>query len=374
MKKNLKNYLLLFIFSVIAFFVTLVCTYYVLHLLGSDGDDAVEDKKNRVFVQEENEYSNNFSILLLGYGGAGHPGGTLSDVMMLAYVNVDEKNVYLISVPRDTWVDLPVQSDKEEYYKINFAYAIGLDDTRYPLKEPKYKGEHGGGELAKVAVEKVTGILPDFYIGVDFSSFEAAIDELGGITVDVPVSFTDKFYPVKGLENEPCGKSPEEIARLTNELSGFELEKQFECRYEVLEFTAGDTVMDGVTTLKFVRSRHSEQHGGDFARSQRQQAVLEGIRNKLLTLDALDNIPEFYGKFDKMISTDLTIAEITRISKALGNPYSYGVFDVRISDENVLTNSRSGDGQFILIPRAGIGNWEAVRDFVKNNLENGKSD
>jgi anionic cell wall polymer biosynthesis LytR-Cps2A-Psr (LCP) family protein len=289
---------------------------------------------------------------------------------MLAQVDVDSKKVFLISIPRDTWVDLPVRSDQTEYHKINFAHAIGVDDDRYPLKEPRFKDEHGGGELAKVAVEKVTGILPDFYIGVNFSSFEAAIDELGGITVDVPVSFIDRFYPVKGLENEPCGKSPDEIARLTNELSGFQLEKQFECRYEVLEFTQGETEMDGETALKFVRSRHSEQHGGDFARSQRQQAVLEAVKEKLLSLEVLDDIPGFYEKFIEMISTDLTVPEIIEISKALGNPYEYEIVDVRISDENVLVNSRSNDGQFILIPKAGIGNWDEIHKFVEENICN----
>ncbi|MBN1168877.1 LCP family protein [Candidatus Woesebacteria bacterium] len=371
MKKLLKiilQILPLFLIAIAVFLVSLLSTYFILKLSGYGKKEIVNNNKQKVFVQEENEYSNNFSVLLLGYGGAGHPGGTLSDVMMLVYVDVDDQKIFLISVPRDTWVDLPVQSDKSEYHKINFAHAIGVDDTRYPLKQAEFKGENGGGELAKIAVEKVTGILPDFYIGVDFSSFEAAIDELDGITVDVPVSFTDRFYPVKGLENEPCGKSPEEIAQLTNELSGFELEKQFECRYEVLEFNSGENKMNGVTALKFVRSRHSEQHGGDFARSQRQQAVLDAVKDRLLTLEALDDIPDFYQRFNEMLSTDLTISAITEISKALGNPYNYELVDVRISDENVLMNSRSNDGQFILIPKAGVGNWDEIHMFVEENL------
>jgi LCP family protein required for cell wall assembly len=365
---KIKQYILLFIFAVISFLFSSASTYYALKLSNFGRKTLAEEKKEKMFVQEENEYSNTFSVLLLGYGGAGHPGETLSDVMMLARVDVDSKKVHLISIPRDIWVELPTRSDSNEYYKINFAHAIGVDDKRYPLKEPKFKGEHGGGEMAKVAVEEVTGILPDFYIGVNFTSFEAVIDQLGGINVSVPVSFTDRFYPVKGLENEPCGKSPEEIAQLTIELSGFELEKQFECRYEVLEFTAGETFIDGVTTLKFVRSRHSEQHGGDFARSQRQQAVLEAVKDKLLSLEALDDIPDFYDKFNDMISTDLTVPKITEVSKALGNPYEYVVENIRISDENVLVNSRSSDGQFILNPRAGMGVWADVHTFVNENL------
>lgn len=366
-----KPYILMVLSAIFALVLSTLTTYFALKATNAfKGEDPVDKNKEKVFVKEENEFSKSFSVVLLGYGGAGHPGGTLSDVIMVARIDPEKKKVYLISVPRDIWIDLPLRSDSKEFYKINFAHAIGMDDERYPLKEPLYKGEHGGGEMAKYAVGEVIGLPVKYYLGVDFGNFEAAIDELGGIEVEVPVTFDDYFYPVKGLENEPCGKSPEEIAQLTIELSGFELEKLFECRYEHLHFNAGNNEMDGVSVLKFVRSRHSEQHGGDFARSQRQQTVLEGIRDKVLSLEALDDIPGFFKQFSGMIKTDLAVDMIVEVSKALGNPYEYEVANIGLSDENVLVSSRSNDGQFILIPKEGVGLWSGVHEYVRAQLDN----
>ena len=88
------------------------------------------------------------NILFLGYGGAGHDGGNLSDVLMVLHFDPIGKKAALISVPRDLWVDIPIRSDISENHKINAAYAIGGDDKKYGLKEPQYRGEAGGGNMA----------------------------------------------------------------------------------------------------------------------------------------------------------------------------------------------------------------------------------
>src|SRR3989344_6956974 len=168
-----------------------------------------------------------FTVLLLGYGGAGHDGGNLSDVIMVAHINTKEKEISFISIPRDLWVEIPVRSDKKEYYKVNAAYAIGSDDKGFPLKEPQYKGEGGAAKLSKEVVSDVVGMPIDYFIAVDFEGFRKIVDILGGLEVNVPVTFDDYFYPVKGLENETCGILAEQISEFHANYSGFELEKQF---------------------------------------------------------------------------------------------------------------------------------------------------
>jgi len=266
-----------------------------------------------------------FNILLLGYGGLGHAGGSLSDAIILANINTEAKVLNFIAIPRDIWIEIPVRSDKKEFHKINMAFAIGNDDTIYPLKEPQYKGKDGGGNMAKHLVGQITGLAIDFYAAVDFNRFEKAIDSIGGITVDVPVAFTDQFYPIKGEENNLCDYTPEEVERLKTQFSGFDLEKKFKCRYETLSFKKGKNLMDGATALKFVRSRHSIEHGGDFARGTRQQAVLSGFLQKLVSLDALKNIDKFYTEFSKLISTDVTADDLVEILSLAGKPEYYSL-------------------------------------------------
>ncbi len=246
----------------------------------------------------------------------------------------------MIAIPRDIWVD---------NFKINAAYTVSVEAT-------------------KQAVEKVTGLPVDYYAAVDFSRFESAINALGGISVDVPVAFDDFFYPVKGLENELCGMTPEKMAEIHRLYSGFDLEKQFACRYEHLHFDTGLQLMDGATALKFIRSRHSAEHGGDFARGVRQQAVLTALRNKLISLDALKNIDEFLTEFSQLIVSDITEADVVELLSHTGNPADYSSTNININTDNYLKNSTSSDGQYILIPNRGIGNWEEVHTFIKQGL------
>lgn len=289
----------------------------------------------------ENPQKTDFNILLLGQGGAGHSGGGLTDAMLLANVNTRSKKVNLIAIPRDIWVD---------NFKINSAYTVSVEKT-------------------KAAAEKVTGLPIDYYAAIDFSRFEQAIDALGGITVDVPVSFTDRFYPIKGEENNLCGKSLEEAEALKAQYSGFGLEKQYECRYETLSFSQGPTEMDGVTALKFVRSRHSAEHGGDFARGERQQAVLSAVYKKLISLDALENIDEFFVKFSQIIKSDISEEDVVEILSKVGNPADYTLHNINLNTDNYLQSSTSLDGQYILVPKAGNGNWQRVHEFIKSELK-----
>ncbi len=309
-----------------------------------------------------------YGIVLLGYGGAGHEGGGLTDAINVIYLDPKKKQIAIIAIPRDIWVEIPVRSDIKETHKINFAFAIGNDDNKYPLKEPQYTGEHGGGEMAKVLVSKVIGIPIKYYVAVSFDNFKKVIDSLNGIEVVVKTGFDDYFYPIAGKENESCGKSGAEIASLSATLSGFILEKQFTCRYEHLHFDAGAQTMDGEAALKFVRSRHSEQHGGDYARGERQQVVLNGIKNKLLTLDALSNPDQLFEQLIGLVQTDVDLSVIKTAIEAYGQPQEYSITKINLSADNVFKESFSGDKQFILVPKEGFENWQAVHKFIQDQL------
>ncbi|MGD8744330.1 MAG: LCP family protein [Candidatus Woesebacteria bacterium] len=369
LKEKLLVALLTPVFLLFSFFSTI----YTLDYFNTDTTEDNQEAKTPIEFDPEpvtDEYSN---FLLLGYGGAGHPGGTLSDAIALIHVQPKNQTVYVISIPRDVWVAIPVRSDANQFVKINEAYAAGVNDNMFPLRQPQFRGEHGGGNMSKEAVSKVVGMDIDYFAAVSFDSFKAIIDKLGEINVSVPVTFDDYFYPVKGRENETCGKSQEEIAELSRKLSGFQLEKQFECRYEHLHFDAGEQSMDGETALKFVRSRHSVSHGGDFARHQRQQAVLEGVRKKLISMDAVKNAEDLAEKFGKLITTDIELKDVSNLIEVFNGIGNYKVLNVYLNEENVFDSSRSSAGQFILVPKAGVGNFEKVHNYLNAQLKSKSS-
>lgn len=324
------------IFPLIFVIVALI-SYFVLSNTGKNPITLDPNATPAPTPKEKTSYN----IALLGHGGSGHEGGGLADSIIILNIDIKTKKASFISIPRDTFIS---------GQKVNYQFATG------------------GGIAIKQALQTITGLEMDYFVSIDFSGFENAIDALGGISVNVPVSFTDEFYPIKGEENNLCGKSLEEVETLKATLSAQILERQFTCRYEKLQFNQGITQMDGKTALKFVRSRHSAQHGGDFARSQRQIAVLNAIKDKALSMEALDNIPQFFNQFAKFIRADLDANVITLLYKMIGDPQNYTEQSINLSTDNVFKESISGNGAYILVPQAGEGNWGPVQDYIKNEL------
>jgi len=304
-------------------------------------------------------------VLLLGYGGINHDGGLLTDTMIVARIVPKEKKVILISIPRDLWVPVEVNVGTSSGFKINAVYAIGSDDKAYPNKPKQYQGNNGGIRMAKDTVGKVTGLTIDWAVAIDFSGFTKLMSTLGGIFVDVPFSFEDTLYPLEGKEKEPCGKSEEDIQKTMATLSGQLLEEQFPCRYETLKFEKGKQFMDGVTALKFVRSRHSNVNGGDFGRSLRQQAFIQGVKNRVLSFSGATKIISLVQDGLKMVDTDITVQDVSRMVELYGNISSYTFDSIPLTDQTVLEFSMSPDGQSILVPKAGVDDWQSISQYIK---------
>ena len=224
------------------------------------------------------------NIVLLGIGGQNHEGGDLTDTMMVASIGLNKHDVVLVTLPRDIWI--PTLKDK-----INAAYSLGEEKT-----------PGGGMLLAKAAVEEVVVLPIHFGVLIDFAGFQKMIDAVGGIDVLVGVTFTDPLYPIAGRETDECGGDP-----------------LFACRFETVTFTKGAEHMGGERALKYVRSRHAEGDSGtDFARGTRQQAVLIGLKNKLMQKDIFTNIGilrNFLASLQETIVTDMPLNQTLLLSR-----------------------------------------------------------
>jgi anionic cell wall polymer biosynthesis LytR-Cps2A-Psr (LCP) family protein len=149
--------------------------------------------------------------------------------------------------------------------------------------------------------------------------------------------------------------------------SGFELEKQFECRFEHIHFEKGEMQMEGKVALKYVRSRHGND-GGDFGRSERQTVVLEGLKEKLVSLDIVKKSPKLLDTIIKNVKTDITLDEIKDLYDLIDNSDEYEITTVHLTEDNVLTPSSGSGGAFILLPKEGNNKWKQIREFIFNNL------
>ncbi|MBI4137030.1 LCP family protein [Candidatus Roizmanbacteria bacterium] len=310
-----------------------------------------------------------YSILLMGYGGGGHDGGYLTDTMIVAHVRPRDKTVHLISLPRDMWVPLPLGKDGDGiFWKVNAAYAFGRDQNQYTDRPELYTGEAGGGNLAKYAAEYVTGLPVRYFAVLSFAGFEESIDTLGGVDVEVPHTFEDTLYPVEEEKENDCGKTPEEIEEITATMSGDLLEEQFPCRYETISFTKGTTHMDGITALKFVRSRKSKTYGGDYNRSLRQLALIEAIKEKVISINFIPKIIPFMNSLTRDMQTDIGASDFKTILDTHPKPEEFTMETISLTTDNVLVESRSNDGQYILVPKENKDDWTSVHNFIQEHI------
>lgn len=302
-------------------------------------------------VKEEDKKTLN--ILLAGYGGAGHQGGYLSDIIQIAHFNFEKKQIVFISIPRDLYL-----LDKDQKgYKVNALMSAGMNQNG--------KVENGLALLQK-SIEQISGLPIKYFIGTDFVGFQRTIGvELGSIEVNVSQTLDDPWYPIEGAQLDPCGYSAEEIASFTASYSGFELESKFSCRYEHLHYEQGKVKMEGHDALAYVRSRHSSS---DYDRSRRQVEVLSAIRDKLFKLEALKAIPKFYEALSKNVVTNLDLESAKYLAPLLANANEFEVKTVNLTSENVLQSSKSNAGAFITIPKAGMNNWTGIQQFIKGQI------
>ena len=125
---------------------------------------SINDRVNKTAEVDENSSVN---ILILGDdSGMGRAGGRVNgrtDIMILLHLNLDKCEGTAVTIPRDTWVDIPGHGEG----KINGAHAVG------------------GNELTVKAVEQLSGLEIDNYIITDFDGFIPLIDFLGGVTIEV---------------------------------------------------------------------------------------------------------------------------------------------------------------------------------------------
>jgi len=281
-----------------------------------------------------------YNTVFLGYGGAGHAGSMLTDSIIVLHVDTNNKTAVVISIPRDLWVP--------GGHKANAEASIN--------------GFQSMGGL----IQNITGLPTDYFAAVNFSGFIKLIDNLGGITIDVPKSFDDYFYPITGMENDTCGKTEEEITALKAKYSNSQLEMQFTCRYEHLHFDKGPANLDGTTALKFVRSRHGDS---DFGRSERQFAVLKGILAKLISLQALSKMDSTIDTLVSMVSTNLDIPTTKNIIRAVGDTGGYKLTEIHLTTENFLNEGKSAEGAYILVPKAGMYNFDEIKKYIASQTE-----
>ncbi|HDX9589343.1 TPA: LCP family protein [Bacillus pseudomycoides] len=231
-------------------------------------------EKSELREQAVKPVTNNVSVLIMGidenkgreklYAGAFHP-----DALLLATFNKDSKTVKLVSIPRDTYTYVPVEKKKD---KITHSYAFGATKN----------GKDGGPQATIETVEKLFNVPVDYFVRFNFNSFIKVVDDLGGIDLDVPVTFTEQD------SNDTAG--------------AIHLEKGYQH-------------LNGEQALALARTRKIDS---DAMRGQRQQLVIEAIVKKLASAGSITKVGKVIDDINGEFKTNFSFDDMLSF-------YKYGI-------------------------------------------------
>lgn len=197
-----------------------------------------------------------FYMVVLGKDA--RPGETesRSDTLMLVRIDPENKHVAVVSIPRDTRVEI----EGHGYNKINAAAVFG------------------GVPLVIDTVSEFAGVPISHYAEIDFNGFQSMVDTVGGVTVNVPVPISD---PQAGPD----------------------------------KLKPGEQVLNGSQALTFCRSRAFPT--GDYQRVIHQQMFLKALARKLLEVRDPVTLSNLVGDIAGVLKTDLSVGDMIGIAKSL---------------------------------------------------------
>ncbi len=189
-----------------------------------------------------------------------------TDSLMLVSIDPIANRIGLLSIPRDLWVEIPGQDERD---RINRAYFLG-----------EVRATGGGPRLLQQTVSWNLGMRVHNYVLLDFKVLVDIVNLLGGVEVTIDYAINDQRYPDDNYGYDPFHLAP------------------------------GTHILDGEDALRFARTRHGNN---DVLRAGRQQQVLSGIRERALSLNFFELIAQVPGLLSSLSENLLTGLDIQQI-------------------------------------------------------------
>jgi len=293
-------------------------------------------------TQLKGEDTGRVNLLLAGNSAddPGHDGANLTDSIMVVSIDVQHNSAFILSIPRDLWVEIPGYG----HAKINEAYVDGeaghFSNSGYP---------NGGMGLLEEVIHDNFDLPINYYALIDYNALKDGVNAVGGI--DLTIKSSDP----RGLYDPSIDWSTHgPLVKLTN----------------------GVHHLNGEQALDLARAR-GDAYGSygfprsDFDRTQNQRVMMLALKNKVLTAGILANpiaLGSLFDSLGKNVKTDMTLSEARRaydLGKGIDNSkiVSAGLNDA--NGKNLLANFRSPNGESALVPAAGIDNFGQIQAYIR---------
>jgi len=228
------------------------------------------------------------NIALLGVDKRPDKNFNNTDVIIIASINTDIPAVSLLSIPRDTRVQIPGVG----FYKVNTAFAAG------------------GFDLFRQTIRYNFGIDVSNYAMVNFTGLVHAVDALGGVDVIATCPLKHAF------PRDPYYMGDAYIVRTAykDTFTGETWQVGSKVPRTVIDIPKpGVYSLDGLEALAFVRARYGVP-GGDVDRGRREQRMVRALLAKARSVGSLGRLTQLYSKLKDDVQTDMTVETVLRFA------------------------------------------------------------
>ena len=279
--KALRIFLtILLIIIIIVVILAGVAVGFVANKLGKINVEEINEEEVGITVKTKEELSGYRNIALLGIDSRAddYGLGNRSDCIIIASLDQKTKNIRLISVYRDTYLQLE-EKGKTVLDKVTHAYS------------------YGGAQNTLKALNTNLDLNITEYVTVNFDAVIAAVNAMGGVTIDIDSS---ELKYINDYINATSASSGIKTSQITK---------------------TGKQTLDGVQAVAYSRIRYTE--GGDYKRTERMRTVIEAMLSKAKTLN-IGQLNKLVDTILPRVSTNISGTEIIGLVPSIA---SYNITD-----------------------------------------------
>lgn len=275
--------------------------------------------------------------------GGTHPGGNLTDSIMVVSLDQTKKNAYMISLPRDLWVKYAQTCTVGNEGKLNAAYLCASDDGQ---------DEPAGAKGLMDKTGEILGLDVQYYAHINFTVVSEAVDAVGG--VDVKIESEDP----RGIYDP-----------------NFDWKCNHTCR--MVDYKNGEVAhLDGVHALALARARNAEGGyglpNGNFDREKNQQKILRALQEKAISAGTLTNIGKVTGLIDALgnnLRTNFETKEIRTLVELGQEVKGDKLKSISLVDEeDPMVTTANVYGQSSVVPVDGTYDYTGIISYIRKNL------
>lgn len=301
--------------------------------------------------QDSNGRSN---ILVLGTSDddPNHPGGDLTDSMMVVSIDQNSKTAAMFSIPRDLYVEYGMACPSGYQGKINAYFSCANPGTGAEAEQDRLK-------KTRDFIGNIFDMDIQYSVNVNNTVIVEAVDAVGGVDVDI-----------KGNGPVPYGVEAGSILD-----RNFDWRCNYQCNY--VKYSPGVHHLDGKHALYLSMARgHSAPTYGlvdsNFDREKNQQKIMVALKDKAVSTGTLTNIGKVTALMDALgnnLRTTFETSEIRTLAKLGTEVDTSNIVSISLfGEEDAVVTTGNYGGASVVMPSAGIFNYAEIQKFIAKKL------